>query len=139
MKDITVTFPGGKRVDAHYDGRSVRTDQPVKEGGDGTAPEPFDLFFVSIATCVGIYVLQFCAVRQLNTEGLGVSLQSAQDPDQKRYGKVAVHIVLPDDFPERYRKPILRTADLCAVKKHILTPPEFDITLSQPLSKQERS
>jgi hypothetical protein len=30
MKSITVTFPGGKRVDAHYDGRTVQTDQSVK-------------------------------------------------------------------------------------------------------------
>ena len=24
MKDITVSFPGGKRVDAHYDGHTVK-------------------------------------------------------------------------------------------------------------------
>lgn len=36
MKDITVTFPGGKRVDAHYDGRTVETDQSVKNGGEGS-------------------------------------------------------------------------------------------------------
>lgn len=60
MKDSTLSFPGGKRVDSHYDGRTVRTDQSVKNGGEGSAPELFDLFFVSMATCVGIYVLEFC-------------------------------------------------------------------------------
>ncbi len=34
MKDITISFPGGKRVDAHYDGRTVHTDQSVKNGGE---------------------------------------------------------------------------------------------------------
>lgn len=129
-KDITVTFPGGKRVDAHYDGRTVQTDQSPRNGGEGSAPEPFDLFWVSIATCVGIYVLEFCHRRDLDTTGLGVRLQTEWDPEQRRYPKVAISITLPEGFPEKYRKSILRTADLCTVKKHIVNPPEFELSLS---------
>jgi len=128
-KDITVSFPGGKRVDAHYGKRTVQTDQSVKNGGEGSAPEPFDLFFVSMATCVGIYVLEFCTTRNLNTEGMGVHLYSALDPAEKRYPQISIDITLPPGFPEKYRKAIWRTANLCTVKKHILTPPEFTITL----------
>lgn len=128
-KDITVSFPGGKRVDAHYDERTVQTDQSVKNGGEGSAPEPFDLFFVSMATCVGIYVLEFCATRDLDTTGLGVHLVSELDPEEKRYPKISIDITLPQDFPKKYQKAIWRTANLCTVKKHILTPPEFTITL----------
>ena len=129
-KDIMVSFPGGKRVDAHYGGQVVHTDQSVKNGGDGSAPEPFDLFFVSMATCVGIYVLEFCKARDLITTGLGVRLQSEYDADQKRYASIRIDITLPEEFPEKYRAAIHRTADLCTVKKHILTPPEFQITLN---------
>ena len=128
-KDITVTFPGGKRVDAHYGGRTVQTDQSVKNGGEDSAPEPFDLFFVSMATCVGIYVLEFCTTRDLNTDGLDVHLYSELDPDAKRYPEISIDITLPQGFPDKYRKAIWRTANLCTVKKHILTPPEFAITL----------
>ena len=129
MKDITVTFPGGKRVDAHYDGRTVETDQSVKNGGEGSAPEPFDLFFVSMSTCVGIYVLEFCNSRKLNTEGLGVRLQAERDPEKKLFTPIRIEITLPADFPEKYHKAILRTANLCTVKKHIVTAPEFDVVL----------
>lgn len=38
-------------------------------------------------------------------------------------------ITLPNGFPEKYRKAIWRAANLCSVKKHIITPPEFAITL----------
>ena len=31
---ITVTFPGGKKVNAEVDGRVVSTDQPVHNGGE---------------------------------------------------------------------------------------------------------
>ncbi len=129
IKDITVSFPGGKRVDAHYDGRTVPTDQSVKNGGENSAPEPFDLFFVSMATCVGIYVLEFCTTRDLNTDGLDVHLYSTFDPEEKRYPKISIDITLPRGFPEKYKKAVWRTANLCTVKKHILTPPEFSITL----------
>ena len=129
IKDIQISFPGGKRVDAHYDERIVQTDQSIKNGGDGSAPEPFDLFFVSMATCVGIYVLEFCTTRNLDTEGLGVRLLSTFNPDEKRYTEITLDITLPASFPEKYRSAIWRSANLCTVKKHILNPPEFQITL----------
>ena len=46
---LRVSFPGGKRVDAEWGSRVIRTDQSVAHGGNGTAPEPFDLFLASLA------------------------------------------------------------------------------------------
>jgi ribosomal protein S12 methylthiotransferase accessory factor len=40
---------------------------------------------------------------------------------------VAITIHLPEGFPERYKAAVERTASLCAVKKHIMDPPEFTI------------
>jgi hypothetical protein len=44
---IRVHFAGGKRVDADLGEHVVNTDQSHEHGGDGTAPEPFDLFLAS--------------------------------------------------------------------------------------------
>ena len=41
--EMTIRFPGGKQVDAAFDGFTVHTDQPVKAGGEGSAPTPFGL------------------------------------------------------------------------------------------------
>ena len=128
MKKIEVTFPGGKRVDAHYDGRTVRTDQSVKNGGEGSAPEPFDLFFVSMATCVGIYALEFCTTRDLNTEGLEVHLEADRDEERKLFSPIRILLTLPREFPDKYQSAILRAANLCTVKKHIVDPPVFEVT-----------
>jgi uncharacterized OsmC-like protein len=129
MKDIAVTFPGGKRVDAHFDGRTVQTDQSVKNGGEGSAPEPFDLFIVSMATCAGIYALEFCNARKLNTEGLGIRLQAHFDSEKKLFTPIRIEVTCPKDFPEKLKSAILRAVDLCTVKKHITTPPEFEVVL----------
>jgi uncharacterized OsmC-like protein len=131
MKKIDVTFPGGKRVDAHYNGMTVHTDQSIKNGGEASAPEPFDLFFVSLATCVGIYSLEFCKSRDLDTEGLGVSLEAHWNSEEKRFAKIDLILSLPESFPPKYEKAIKRSADLCTVKKHILSPPEFEVKLER--------
>jgi len=52
--EMEITFPGGKKVNSTYKGFTVETDQPKDEGGDGSAPEPYDLFLSSIGTCTGV-------------------------------------------------------------------------------------
>ena len=52
---MEVRFPGGVAVEAIHAGMTIRTDQPVAAGGAGSAPSPFGLFLVSIATCADFY------------------------------------------------------------------------------------
>lgn len=70
--EMTVSFPGGARVDAQFGSYTVQTDQPPHAGGEGSAPAPFSLFLASIATCAGVYVLGFCRQRGLPTEGIRI-------------------------------------------------------------------
>lgn len=124
-----VTFPGGVAVEATYRGHTVRTDQPAPYGA-GSAMAPLDLFFASIATCAGYYALRFCQERHLSTEGLSVALENVRDPEQKRVTRTKIEVTLPEGFPEKYHAAILRAVDQCAVKKHILQPPEFELALN---------
>lgn len=126
-KIIKISFPGGKRVDAYVDDMHIRTDQSRKRGGDGSAPEPFQLFLASIATCAGIYAWQFCQTRHLSTEGLDLKMRCEFDPAQKRYRELALILKLPEGFPEQHKESIVRAIDLCAVKKHIIDAPAFRV------------
>ena len=127
MQDITVSFPGGKRVDAHVGAFVLHTDQPVDLGGEGTAVAPFDLFLASLATCAGLYVLGFCQARGLSTEGLGLRQRVEVDPATKLPTRISMEIVLPASFPERYRVAIVRAAEGCKVKKTIGAAPAIDV------------
>jgi ribosomal protein S12 methylthiotransferase accessory factor len=127
MSTMIVRFPGGKRVDAEYDGFVVRTDQPPPGGGEGSAPQPFDLFLASIATCAGIYVKGYCDTRSIATDGLGLVMHVEREPGKARVARLVLEITLPPGFPETHREAVVRAADLCAVKKHILNPPAFEI------------
>ena len=124
---MEVRFPGGVAVEAIHAGMTIRTDQPVAAGGTGSAPSPFDLFLVSLATCAGFYALRFCQERGLPTEGLGVTMDWERSPETKLISKIRVSVKLPEGFPEKYRSAILRATDQCAVKKHLAAPPEIEV------------
>ena len=124
---MEISFPGGTAVDARFKGHTVRTDQPERAGGRDTGPSPFDLFLASLATCTGYYAARFCELKGIDPRRLSLSLETVRDPERKRLGKVRVEIELPPDFPEKYRKAIVRAADQCAVKRHILEPPELEV------------
>ena len=126
---VEVRFPGGARVEAHYRGHTVLTDQPVEAGGGGTAVSPFDLFLASIATCAGFYAQRFCQSRKLSTDGLALSLEALRDPERKRVERVVLHLTLPEGFPDRYRLAITRAVDQCAVKRHLAEPPSVELHL----------
>jgi putative redox protein len=125
--DMTVTFPGGARVDAQFGPYTIPTDQPVHAGGSGSAPAPFALFLASIGTCAGIYVLGFCRQRGLPADGIRIVQRMEADPRTGMIASVALDIQVPPEFPERYHEALVRAANQCAVKKHLETPPRFDV------------
>jgi putative redox protein len=126
--EMTVSFPGGARVDAHFGPYTIRTDQPAQGGGEGTAPTPFATFLASLATCAGIYVLGFCRQRDLPTEGISITQVTEPDRETGLVGRIRLEIHLPESFPEKYRPALIRAAEQCTVKKHLEHPPVFDVT-----------
>jgi len=129
--EMIIDFPGGARVDAHFGPYTVPTDQPPAGGGDGSAPTPFALFLSSMGTCAGIYVLGFCRQRGLSTDGIRIVQRMHSNPLTGMVGKVDLEIQVPASFPEKYRPSLVKSAELCAVKKHFEHPPVFDITTKE--------
>jgi ribosomal protein S12 methylthiotransferase accessory factor len=42
-------------------------------------------------------------------------------------GKIELTIDLPPGVPEQYRDAVIRSAQLCAVKKHLEKPPQIEV------------
>jgi ribosomal protein S12 methylthiotransferase accessory factor len=122
---MKVSFPGGKRVNASYDGFEIATDQAVDSGGEGVAPEPYDYFLASLATCAGIYVLGFCQKRDIPYDGISLSQSWEREEKTRRLTNVRISIEVPSDFPEKYHQALVRAASQCSVKKTMESPPDF--------------
>jgi putative redox protein len=132
--EMIIDFPGGARVDAHFAGFVVPTDQPPTGGGEGSAPTPLATFLSTIGTCAGIYVLGFCRQRGISTDGIRLVQRMAVDPATRLVSDVQVTIELPETFPAKYADAVVRSAEQCAVKKHFEHPPviRVDSTIAVP-------
>ena len=123
--EMKIDFPGGDRVDAHIDPLTISTDQivPYVEGAN---PAPFDLFLASIGTCAGIYVLRFCRSRNIPTDDIRIVQRAKRNGSAGMIARIELEIQVPPDFPEKYYGALVRSANQCAVKRHLEAPPEFE-------------
>jgi len=117
---MVIDFPGGEKVDAHFENFTVPTDQK------GSAPTPFEVFLSSIGTCAGIYVLSFCKQRDLPTEGIRI-VEQIHSGEKGMIEKIGLEIQVPPTFPKQYHSALIRSAELCKVKKTLEHPPAFEI------------
>lgn len=127
---MEILLAEGKKVNASFNGHVIKTDQPVRIGGENTAPPPFDLFLASLGTCAGFYVKIFCEKRDIPTENIKIIQTMEIDEATRMIGKIKLDIKLPADFPEKYKDAVVNSANLCAVKKQIQNPPEFEVISS---------
>ncbi len=128
--DITVTFPGNKKVDGEMGGFLVHTDQPASAGGDGTALSPYQYALMSLATCAGFYALAYMKNKGLPVEGVKVRQTHEVHPQSGKMEKIGIFIDLPSSIDPKHHGAIVRAAQQCAVKKLIENPPAFDIQIA---------
>ncbi|RKZ92066.1 MAG: osmotically inducible protein C [Candidatus Parabeggiatoa sp. nov. 1] len=126
--EMTVTFGGGMKVNAHFNDFTVNTDQPKFVGGEGTAPDPFAYFLTSLATCAGFFVARFCQTRDLSTGGIQLRQFSDWNKEKGKVENIRLEIELPPSFPEKYAPALIRAVNECTVKKTLMNPPKLEIT-----------
>ena len=126
--EMVINFPGGKQVNATYKGFTVKTDQPKSEGGNDSAPEPYDLFLSSIGTCAGVYIVYFCESRNIPIDDISMTLHFERNETSHLMEKITIDVKLPADFPPKYKKAVIRAAQMCTVKRNLIQPPEILVT-----------
>ena len=122
--EIVVTYGEGMRVNASFGDFVIETDQDPKYGGEGSAPEPYDLFLTSLVACAGVFVRGFCKKRDIPSDDIRL-IQRAEKDEKGKIVKLSIDIEVPPSFPEEYLGALPRVAAKCAVKKSVLDPPEF--------------
>lgn len=116
---IKIFFEGNKKVNAEINGLTVKTDQPITVGGEGTAPTPFEVFLSSLGTCAGIFIKSFCDQRGINTGKMYIIQDFEFNPIQKIAERINLEIHVPPAFPDKYDSALISTASLCTVKRHL--------------------
>jgi len=131
--EIVVRLTGGRRVEAQMNGHRVLTDQPRSNGGEDTAPSPFQIFLASLGACAGIYVQGFCAKRGIPFEDIKLIERPSYGPSGA-LESVEFELQLPPDFPRNYEEALLRVIDQCSVRRVLQSPPMFRSHVSRSVS-----
>ena len=124
-----ITFTGNKKVDAHFRGFTLKSDQPAADGGNNSAPSPLEIFLASIGMCAGFYIAAFCQSRSIPTDNITLKQTVMRNDTTHMVEKMNIDIVLPPNFPEKYKSAIVKAAQSCSVKKFLDTPPEIQIAI----------
>lgn len=128
MGKFNISFPGNKQINVAFNQFELKTDQKIKNGGDETAPEPFELFLAALGSCAGIYANTFCESRKLSTDGMHLTLEPFFKKGQKLMDKVEIILYVNQAFPEKYIKAVIKSMNGCAVKNQLH--PDLDIQTS---------
>ena len=118
--EMEIRFAGVQKVETRLKGATITVGSDIE---NESGLEPLDLFFVSLGLCAGKYVMEFCRTRDMPYEEAKILLRTQWDEGKKMHTQVLIDIQLPNEFPERYKKAVIKAVNLCSVKKHIFTPP----------------
>ncbi len=127
---IEVSLLDGQQLKASFGEHEIISDQSTKVGGSEEYPEPFDYFLASMPLCAAFFMRKFCQQRDISTDGLKVIQNNENIGDNKYKKNISLSVVLPDGFPDKYRKALLASANTCTVKKVIQEMPEFEISIA---------
>lgn len=125
--ELQVELDGDKRVSTRIGNHHIVTDQPVKDGGQDSAPAPFDLFLASLATCAGFFVQSYCQSKQIDASGITVTLTTHRDPGSKTLSRIVTTIGIPSHLPDHLHKTLCRVAQQCSVARTIEAGPELAV------------
>ena len=126
--EMNIFFEGKKKVNAEFNGQIIDTDQTFQAGGDGSAPAPFTLFLASIGTCAGIYVKSFCLQRNIPTDDITITQKMNYNYKTRLIDNIELKVNLPKTFPEKYKTAVINAVNLCAVKEHLKSPPNIEVS-----------
>jgi putative redox protein len=105
------------RHEIHIGPNSLVSDLGVEEGGEGSGPNPHDLYDAALGACKALTVLWYAKRKNIPVEGIEVSVE--RDASQERAGiyRLSAALTLTGDLSAAQREELLRAAQKCPVHK----------------------
>src|ERR1700686_4696266 len=116
---IRVEHQGGDRLLIETRGHQLRSDQPLEDGGDDSAPTPTELFLAGLAGCVAFYGARFLRRHGLATEGLARTCNYRWAANPNRIGEIDLSVEAPALTSDR-RAAFSKVIEHCTVHNTLL-------------------
>jgi putative redox protein len=130
MVEITARTIGGLKVEARAGGVSVRLDEPVENGGEGTGATPSQTLLAALSACAAITLTLYAKRKQwpLTNVIVNATLDRPAAGEPARPQKIVQTFTLEGALDDEQRKRLLEIAGKCPVHR----------TLEGPLVLEER-
>jgi putative redox protein len=105
------------RHEIHIGKNSLASDLSVEEGGEGSGPNPHDLYDAALGACTALTVLWYAKHKKIPLEGIEVSVE--RDASRERAGiyRLSAALTLTGDLSTGQREELLRAAQKCPIHK----------------------
>lgn len=101
------------RIDQH----TLLSDVAPAFGGEGSAPDPHDLFDASLAACKAITVMMVARRRKLALDSIDLVVSRDASAESKGHYALDVAMAFNGDLDETARSKLLEIADKCPIHK----------------------
>lgn len=133
MSDVTVTSLTNLQNEVRYgEGQTLRTDEPVAAGGDGTGPDPYTLMLAALGSCISMTVTLYARRKLWPLERVTVKLAQrrvhARDcTDCGEHAEGYIHriertVELEGALSEEQRNRLQEIAGKCPVHRTLTSP-----------------
>jgi putative redox protein len=105
------------RHEIHIGRNSLASDLSVEEGGDGSGPNPHDLYDAALGACTALTVLWYAKRRKIPVEGIDVSVE--RDASQERAGiyRLSAALKVTGNLTAAQQEELLGAARKCPIHK----------------------
>jgi putative redox protein len=108
---------------------TIFCDQPAENGGDDTAMTPPELMLASLGSCAAFYAAQYLKTRNLEVNGVEVSVTADKLTQPARLGNFKVNVTYPAALTVAHTEGLMRSVHHCLIHNTLLSPPEILIEL----------
>lgn len=118
------SIPGTLRQEVVIgDGHRLVTDEPVRLGGDGSAPAPHELLPAALAACISTTVVMYARTKEWPLERVEVDVDYDHKATPRRF---EVDVRLQGDLDEEQLARLERVAESCPVRRALEAGFELD-------------
>jgi putative redox protein len=107
-------------------GHNFTADEPVKRGGTGTGPAPFDLLLASLGACTAITLRMYADRKQWTLGAINIQLRLVKIADEQRIERT---ISLGGTLDAEQRSKLLEIADKTPVTRALAPAVQIQTTL----------
>ena len=105
------------RHDIHIGRNSLASDLSVEEGGEGSGPNPHDLYDAALGACTALTVLLYAKHKKIPLEGIEVSVERDSSGERAGVYRLSAALALTGNLSAGQREELLRAAQKCPIHK----------------------